>query len=214
VGTGLLLLTALGSNPFRRLDIPAVDGEGLLAILQHPAMIYHRPILYLGLTMLIVPFAIAVGRLLPSGTIITSESILATRRWLTRAWMWLALGMLAGANWAYVELGWGGYWAWDPVENTALMPWLGATVFLHLSRVYERDGRLQRLTLFSAMFPFALSVLGVYLTRSGVTGSIHAFAEDPFIGKILLTASGLVTVLIVVLVIRTSRGQEWGQPGL
>jgi len=220
VGLGFLLLTVLGANPFSRLEIPAIDGEGLLAILQHPAMIYHPPILYLGLTTLIVPFALTVGWVWGSRSQSTKYEVRstigwpkATRRWLTWAWTWLAIGMLAGANWAYIELGWGGYWAWDPVENTALMPWLAATVFLHASRVYQRDGRLGRWTVFFAMFPFAVSVLGVYLTRSGVTGSIHAFAEDPVIGKVLLTASVVITLFVGVMVLKSPRGGDWGSVG-
>ncbi|MCI0678383.1 MAG: cytochrome c biogenesis protein CcsA, partial [Actinobacteria bacterium] len=129
VALGLLVLTALASNPFSTLDIPAVDGAGLLAILQHPAMIYHPPILYLGLTVLVVPFARTVGAVLGGGVDLSWSA--TTRRWLTASWTLLAVGMVAGANWAYVELGWGGFWAWDPVENTSLMPWLATTVFLH-----------------------------------------------------------------------------------
>ena len=210
IGFGLLLLTALSSNPFERLDVPAVDGQGLLAILQHPAMIYHPPILYLGLTTLIVPFALTVGAVRGRATDRLWSK--AARHWLTWSWVLLTLGMVAGANWAYIELGWGGFWAWDPVENTSLMPWLAITVFLHTSRVTERDGRLRRWTVFFSMFPFALSVLGVYLTRSGVTGSIHAFAEDPVIGRILLTAAVVTTLLVTSLTFRVPTGEPWGEP--
>src|SRR5690606_4399009 len=124
-------------------------------------------------------------------------------------WTFLSLGMVAGANWAYVELGWGGFWAWDPVENTALLPWLAATVFLHTSRVTQRDGRLRRWTVFFALFSFALSVLGVYLTRPGVTGSIHSFAEDPVVGRILLIAALVVGIGVSWAAIRTERGPVW-----
>jgi cytochrome c-type biogenesis protein CcmF len=211
-GLGLLLLTALASNPFQRLDIPAVDGQGLLAILQHPAMVYHPPILYLGLTTLIVPFAIGIGALASGDTArVWSPQV---RYRLMSSWALLALGMVAGANWAYVELGWGGFWAWDPVENTALMPWLAATAYLHTSRVTERDGRLRRWTAFLSLFPFALSVLGVYLTRSGVTGSIHAFAEDPVIGRILLTASLVAVLVVLVMTYRAPAGGTWGRFGV
>ncbi len=211
IGLGLLLLTALSSNPFRVLDVPAVDGQGLLAILQHPAMVYHPPILYLGLTTLVVPFAFTTGAVLARS--LGNRWVADTRHWLAISWTLLTVGMVAGANWAYVELGWGGYWAWDPVENTALMPWLAATVFLHTSRILERDGRLARWTAFFAMFPFALAVLGVYLTRSGVTGSIHSFAEDPVVGRTLLIAA-LVTALIVVgLTFRSTPGRRWEELG-
>ena len=210
-GLGLLLLTALASNPFTRLAIPAVDGEGLLAILQHPAMIYHPPILYLGLTTLIVPFAITAGAVVRRN--LSNRWLADARRTLTFSWVLLTFGMVAGANWAYIELGWGGFWAWDSVENTALMPWLAATVYLHTSRVTERDGRLLRWTAFFAMFPFALGVLGVYLTRSGVTGSIHSFAEDPVIGKTLLISALVVAAVVIALTFGGNKGRDWGEPG-
>jgi cytochrome c-type biogenesis protein CcmF len=209
IGLGLLLLIALASNPFQRLDIPAVDGEGLLAILQHPAMVYHPPILYLGLTTLIVPFALGVGAVKAGETDRLWSTGMRSR--LILPWSLLTIGMVAGANWAYVELGWGGFWAWDPVENTALMPWLAVTAYLHTSRVTERDGRLRRWTVFFALFPFALSVLGVYLTRSGVTGSIHAFAEDPVIGRILLGVAVLAAGSVAVLTYRAPAGSGWGR---
>jgi cytochrome c-type biogenesis protein CcmF len=122
--------------------------------------------------------------------------------------------MVAGANWAYIELGWGGFWAWDPVENTSLMPWLAATVFLHTSRIQERDGRLRRWNAGFALLPFVLTILGVYLTRSGVTGSIHSFAEDPVIGKVLLSVAAAAGVASLVLVLRAPRGKAWEKVGL
>ncbi|MBW3666621.1 MAG: cytochrome c biogenesis protein CcsA, partial [Actinobacteria bacterium] len=204
---GLLAFTAVLANPFTELAIPAVDGAGLLAILQHPAMIYHPPLLYLGLTTLVVPFALTAGRVLGSDQPGVPEVVY---RWLLGSWTLLTIGMAAGSNWAYVELGWGGFWAWDPVENTALMPWLAITAFLHTSRVTRRDGRLGRSTATLAMIPFALSVLGVYLTRSGITGSIHAFAEDPVIGRILLGAALVIAVAVVALGLRAPSGPAWG----
>lgn len=210
VGAALLLFTVLFANPFVEPAIPAVDGTGLLAILQHPAMIYHPPLLYLGLTVLVVPFALTVEEAVSPGT---NRWIGEARRWLLVSWTLLTVGMVAGASWAYVELGWGGFWAWDPVENTALMPWLAVTAFLHTSRVTERDGRLARSTATLAMLPFALSILGVYLTRSGVTGSIHAFAEDPVIGRILLGAAVAVTGGVLVSGFRLAEGRPWGPLG-
>jgi len=210
VGTALLLFTVVFANPFVEPAIPAVDGVGLLAILQHPAMIYHPPLLYLGLTILVVPFALTVGEVTRPETLFW---IVEVRRWLLVSWTLLTVGMVTGASWAYVELGWGGFWAWDPVENTALMPWLAVTAFLHASRVTERDGRLARSTTTLAMLPFALSILGVYLTRSGVTGSIHAFAEDPVIGRILLGAALVATAGILVSGFRLPQGSPWGSLG-
>ncbi len=207
VGLAGLLLSTLATNPFVRLTIPAIDGQGLLAILQHPAMIYHPPILYLGLTSLVVPFAITAGALFRREDI--ASWIPGVRSALLVPWTLLTLGMVAGANWAYVELGWGGFWAWDPVENTALLPWLAATVFLHASRVTRRDGRFARGAVFFALFPFALSVLGVYLTRSGATGSIHSFAEDPVVGRILLITALVAGVVITWMTFQTEKGSAW-----
>jgi len=207
VGLGLLLITLLFANPFTVLDLPAVDGDGLLAILQHPAMIYHPPILYLGLTTLIVPFALTVD--VAIGGERREIWMRRARRWLYLSWTLLTVGMAAGANWAYVELGWGGYWAWDPVENTALMPWIATTAFLHTSRVEETTGGLRRWNLAFAMIPFALTVMGVYLTRSGVTGSIHSFAEDPAVGRVLLISAAVVTIFALTLAFRSPPGEPW-----
>lgn len=216
VGAGvaalLLAFTGVFSSPFTRLDLPAVDGNGLLALLQHPAMIYHPPILYLGLTSLVVPFAMTVTAVARKKT--GGGWLKVVRRWLLISWTLLTFGMVAGANWAYVELGWGGFWAWDPVENTALMPWLATTVFLHVSRVYERDGRLGRWTAAFGALPFALTVLGVYLTRSGSTGSIHAFAEDPIIGRILLIAAVAAVLAVGLVAFRAQKGEPWERVGL
>jgi len=208
VGLGLLLITIFFANPFTVLAVPAVDGLGLLAILQHPAMIYHPPILYLGLTTLVVPFALTVAMAIRRGDRVVW--MLGTRRWLYLSWTLLTLGMAAGANWAYVELGWGGYWAWDPVENTALMPWIATTVFLHTSRIEDMTGRMRRWNVMFAALPFALSVLGVYLTRSGATGSIHSFAEDPVVGRILLISALIVAGAVFMLALRSERGEVWG----
>ncbi len=207
VGGGLLSLTALMADPFVTLSIPAVDGDGLVAILQHPAMVYHPPILYFGLTSLVVPFAITVSAIWRRT--IDRSWVVLTRRWLLVSWTFLTLGMVAGANWAYVELGWGGFWAWDPVENTSLMPWLAATAFLHTSRVQLRDGRMARWNTSLAILPFLLTVLGIYLTRSGVTGSVHAFAESDEIGRVLLTLFLVLVVAGAVAVFRVQRGPQW-----
>lgn len=207
VGAGLLIISVLFADPFSVLELPAVDGSGLLAILQHPAMIYHPPILYLGLTTLIVPFALTVEAAVQRGD--RGVWMERVRRWSYVSWTLLTLGMAAGANWAYVELGWGGYWAWDPVENTALMPWIAVTIFLHTSRIEDATGRLRRWDVAFAMIPFALTVMGVYLTRSGATGSIHSFAEDPVVGRILLASAALVGLVALVLAIRSESGKPW-----
>jgi cytochrome c-type biogenesis protein CcmF len=209
VGLGLMLVTVFFANPFVVADVPAVDGEGLLAILQHPAMIYHPPILYLGLASLVVPFALTMDLVGPGPD--REMWVGRTRRCLYVSWTLLTVGMAAGANWAYVELGWGGFWAWDPVENTALMPWLATTVFLHTSRLEGASGRMRRWNVFFASLPFALTVMGVYLTRSGATGSIHSFAEDPVVGRVLLASACVVAVLIAVVAWRSPAGEPWGR---
>ncbi|MEN8238246.1 MAG: cytochrome c biogenesis protein CcsA, partial [Actinomycetota bacterium] len=128
-----LVLGELVVSPFSKLAIPAIDGGGLVPILQHPAMVYHPPILYIGLTTLIAPFSLTVAAVITGRT--DAAWLALVRRWLLVSWTALALGMVLGANWAYVELGWGGFWAWDSVENTALMPWLAATAFLHSAQI-------------------------------------------------------------------------------
>lgn len=189
-GTGLLILTAAAASPFRRLAIPAVDGDGLFAILQHPAMVYHPPLLYLGLTSLVAPFALTISAVVRRRT--DTTWLWLARRWMLRSWVLLTIGIVTGANWAYIELGWGGFWAWDPVENTSLMPWIAITIFLHTSRIQRRNGGLTRWNVAMALAPFTLTVLGVYLTRSGVTGSIHSFAESRTVGRVLLFAFAAV----------------------
>lgn len=202
----LCVLTLGFANPFQTLAIPAVDGVGLLAILQHPAMIYHPPILYAGLAFLVVPFA----HLVETAVEARPEWLTTTRRHLYVAWTLLTVGMAAGANWAYIELGWGGFWAWDPVENTALMPWLAITIFLHSSRLEEKRGRMRRWNATAVGTAFALSVVGVYLTRSGATGSIHSFAEDPIVGRVLFGAAVVVVGVVAVVALRRERGTGWG----
>ena len=208
VGLGLALVTLGFADPFVVSDLPPVDGDGLLAILQHPAMIYHPPILYLGLVLLVVPFGRCVGMVLAGED--RNAWLHSTRRWAYVSWTLLTLGMAFGAHWAYVELGWGGYWAWDPVENTALMPWLAITAFLHASRVEAATGRMRRCSVVLGSVPFALSVLGVYLTRSGVTGSIHSFAEDPVVGRVLIAAALVTLVVTGLLGWRSEPGGPWG----
>lgn len=206
-GVGLLAIVLVLADPFQVLDIPAVDGQGLLAILQHPAMIYHPPILYLGLTSLVVPFALTMEHTF--GSLDRAQWRVQTRRWMYVSWTLLTLGMVAGANWAYAELGWGGFWAWDPVENTSLMPWLAATAFVHSSRIEEANGGLTRWNTFMGGLPFVLTVVGVYLTRSGATGSIHSFAEDPAVGVVLIVASALTLGLMIWSSSRVHPGSKW-----
>ncbi|HEY6961318.1 MAG TPA: heme lyase CcmF/NrfE family subunit, partial [Gaiellaceae bacterium] len=163
------------ASPFDTQTAP-FDGNGLTPSLQNPYMVAHPPMLYLGYVGLAVPFSFAAGAMLSGRT--DERWIVATRRWTLAAWTFLGFGQLLGAHWAYVEVGWGGYYAWDPVENAALMPWLAATAFLHSVMVQERKGMLKVWNMVLVALAFELSVFGTFLTRSGVVNSIHSFAKS------------------------------------
>jgi cytochrome c-type biogenesis protein CcmF len=196
--------TALTANPFRTLQVPATDGGGLVPILEHPAMLVHPPLLYAGLVSTAVVFAATVGALL-AGTL-DDRWRRSARTWLLVPWILLALGMVAGANWAYVELGWGGYWAWDPIENTALLPWLAATAALH-QLLAEPPGRSRTRTPTAALalLAWVLAALGTLLTRSGSAVSVHAFAESDPVAVALACIWVAVVVLAVVVSIVGAR---------
>jgi cytochrome c-type biogenesis protein CcmF len=170
------------ASPFDTQTAP-VDGAGLTPSLQNPYMVAHPPLLYLGYVGLSIPFAFAAGAMLSGRT--DERWIVATRRWTLAAWTFLGFGQLLGAHWAYVEVGWGGYYAWDPVENAALMPWLAATAFLHSVMIQERKGMLKVWNMVLVALAFELSVFGTFLTRSGVVNSIHSFAKSPIGGWFL-----------------------------
>ncbi|MBF0625435.1 MAG: heme lyase CcmF/NrfE family subunit [Magnetococcales bacterium] len=197
---GFLLLVLFLSSPFERLFPPPADGRDLNPLLQDPGMVFHPPFLYLGYVGFAVPYAFAMAALITGQT--GGEWILATRRWTLFAWAMLTIGIVFGAYWAYYELGWGGYWAWDPVENASFMPWLTATAFFHSVMVQERRGLFRTWNLFLIITTFALSLLGTFLVRSGVLSSVHAFATDPgrgvfilvFMTVILLFSFGLLTL--------------------
>ncbi|HEY7731545.1 MAG TPA: heme lyase CcmF/NrfE family subunit [Gaiellaceae bacterium] len=163
------------ASPFATQPPPA-DGLGLNPSLQNPYMMAHPPVLYLGYVGLAVPFAFAMGALLARRT--DERWIVATRRWTLLAWAALGIGQLLGAHWAYEEVGWGGYYAWDPVENAALMPWLAATAFLHSVMIQEKRGMLKVWNVVLVSFAFCLSIFGTFLTRSGVVNSIHSFTQS------------------------------------
>jgi cytochrome c-type biogenesis protein CcmF len=179
------------SSPFDTQVAPA-DGAGLNPSLQNPYMMIHPPFLYLGYVGLTIPFAFAMGALLARRT--DEMWIVATRRWTLVAWTALGIGQLLGAHWAYVEVGWGGYFAWDPVENAALMPWLAATAFLHSVMIQEKRGMLKVWNVLLVVLAFVLALFGTFLTRSGVLSSIHSFTESPlgswFLGFICLIVLG------------------------
>jgi cytochrome c-type biogenesis protein CcmF len=184
------------SSPFATSAAPA-DGAGMVPSLQNPYMLAHPPMLYLGYVGLTIPFAFAMGALLSKRT--DERWIVVTRRWTLAAWTFLGVGQLLGAHWAYVEIGWGGYYAWDPVENAALMPWLAATAFLHSVMIQEKRGMLKVWNMVLVALAFGLSIFGTFLTRSGVVNSIHSFSQSP-LGGWFLGFIVLVTVFSVGLI--------------
>jgi len=196
VASFFALLLVFVASPFATQAAPA-DGAGLNPSLQNPYMAVHPPLLYLGYVGLTVPFAFAMGALLARRT--DERWIVATRRWTLAAWAFLGVGQLLGAHWAYVEIGWGGYYAWDPVENAALMPWLAATAFLHSVMIQEKRGMLKVWNVLLVVLAFCLSIFGTFLTRSGIIQSIHSFTQSSigpwFLGFIcFVTAASLALV--------------------
>lgn len=181
-GTQLFFLgiTTFGENPFARVDVVPPDGRGMNPLLHSPGMVIHPPLLYVGLVTLVVPFAITVSALIIRRT--DTDWIRLLRRWVLVPWLALGAGLVVGGAWAYTELGWGGYWGWDPVENAAFMPWLAATALLHSAVVQERRGMLRVWNVFLVTVAATLATFGTFLTRSGLLSSVHTFAESP-IGK-------------------------------
>jgi cytochrome c-type biogenesis protein CcmF len=198
VGTFFALLLVFVASPFTTQVAPA-DGAGLNPSLQNPYMAIHPPMLYLGYVGLTVPFAFAIGALLARRT--DERWIVATRRWTLAAWAFLGVGQLLGAHWAYVEIGWGGYFAWDPVENAALMPWLAATAFLHSVMIQEKRGMLKVWNVLLVVLAFDLSLFGTFLTRSGIIQSIHSFTQSSigpwFLGFICLITAGSLGLMFL-----------------
>jgi cytochrome c-type biogenesis protein CcmF len=198
VAAFFLLLMVGWENPFDTLAVPPPEGAGLNPLLRHPAMMIHPPVLYTGYVAFAVPFAFAIGALVAGRT--GADWIRATRRFALVAWTFLGTGIMLGALWSYTELGWGGYWAWDPVENASLMPWLVGTAFIHSIMVQEKRGMLKvwNVTLICATFTLAL--LGTFLVRSGILDSIHAFGAST-IGVQFLVFIGLVIAVSAALIV-------------
>ena len=184
VSLAFLLFTLLTSNPFERLIPAAADGKDLNPLLQDPGLIIHPPMLYMGYVGFSVAFAFAIAALV-TGRLDTAWARW-TRPWTTTAWLMLTIGIALGSWWAYSELGWGGWWFWDPVENASFMPWLVGTALIHSLAVTEKRGLLKSWTVLLAISAFALSLLGTFLVRSGVLVSVHAFATDPQRGVFVL----------------------------
>ena len=190
VAVGFLAFLIFTSNPFERL-LPAVaEGRDLNPLLQDPGMIIHPPMLYMGYVGFAVPFAFAIAALLDGR--IDARWLRWTRPWTNIAWAFLTLGIALGSWWAYYELGWGGWWFWDPVENASFMPWLAGAALLHSQAVTEKRGSFRGWTLLLAITTFSLSLLGTFLVRSGVLTSVHAFAADPTRGLFVLIFLGIV----------------------
>jgi cytochrome c-type biogenesis protein CcmF len=201
---GFLALILFLSNPFERLIPAAADGKDLNPLLQDPAMVMHPPMLYMGYVGFSIPFAFAMAALF-SGRL-GEEWLKVTQRWTIFAWMCLTTGILMGGYWAYYELGWGGYWGWDPVENASFMPWLVGTAFLHSAMVQEKRQMFRVWNLFLIIMTFSLSLIGTFLVRSGVLTSVHTFATDPGRGLyILLFLVVVMTIAFGALIIRSPK---------
>ncbi|SLN14672.1 heme lyase CcmF/NrfE family subunit [Oceanibacterium hippocampi] len=191
IGVGFLLFILFTSNPFGRLDPPPLDGQGLNPLLQDPGLAFHPPFLYLGYVGLSVSFSFAIAALIEGR--IDPAWARWVRPWTLVAWCFLTGGIALGSWWAYYELGWGGWWFWDPVENASFMPWLVATALLHSAIVVEKRDALKSWTILLAIIAFSFSLLGTFLVRSGVLNSVHAFATDPSRGIFVLIFLFLVT---------------------
>ena len=190
VSAGFLLFMLLTSNPFARLDPAPLDGADLNPLLQDKGMIAHPPTLYMGYVGMAVAFGFAIAALL--GGRLDSAWARWARPWVTTAWLFLTAGVALGSYWAYYELGWGGWWFWDPVENASFMPWLVGTALIHSLAVTEKRGAFKSWTVLLAIIAFSLSLLGTFLVRSGVLTSVHAFATDPARGIYILIFLGVV----------------------
>jgi cytochrome c-type biogenesis protein CcmF len=193
-------ITLFVTNPFRYINAPFLPpgGEGLNPLLQNPYMAIHPPMLYLGFTTFTVPYAFCMGALC-SGRL-TVEWIRLTRVWTLLAWAFLTVGITLGSHWAYIELGWGGFWAWDPVENSSFLPWLTATAFLHSAIVQDRKGLLKTWNIWLISITYGLTVFGTFLTRSGIVQSVHSFAETD-VGWVFLVYLSFIFVSTLALTI-------------
>ena len=209
VSVGFLLFMLMVSNPFERLIPAALDGRDLNPLLQDPGMIFHPPMLYMGYVGFSVAFAFSIAALL--GGQLDAAWARWSRPWTILAWIFLTVGIMAGSNWAYYELGWGGWWFWDAVENASFMPWLVGTALIHSLAVTEKRGSFKAWTVLLAICAFSLSLLGTFLVRSGVLTSVHAFATDPRRGIFILAF--LVVVIGGSLLLFAWRASTVGRGG-
>jgi cytochrome c-type biogenesis protein CcmF len=195
----IIVLLFADVNPFERLDFIPADGQGLNPQLQNYWMTIHPPTLYLGFTSFTIPFAFAVASLLNGR--LDARWIQLTRRWILTSWLFLSVGIVFGMRWAYEELGWGGYWFWDPVENASLLPWLTATAFLHSIQIQENRGMLKVWNMSLVLMTFLLTIFATFLTRSGLIESVHSFAQELKIAFIFLSFMAAVLVACIGLII-------------
>ena len=209
ISVGFLLFMLMVSNPFDRMMPAALDGKDLNPLLQDPGMIFHPPMLYMGYVGFSVAFAFSIAALL--GGQLDAAWARWSRPWTIMAWVFLTVGIMAGSNWAYYELGWGGWWFWDAVENASFMPWLVGTALMHSLAVTEKRGSFKAWTVLLAICAFSLSLLGTFLVRSGVLTSVHAFATDPRRGVFILAF--LVVVIGGSLLLFAWRASSVGRGG-
>ena len=199
IGFFIVVLLFADVNPFERLDFMPANGQGLNPQLQNYWMTIHPPTLYLGFTSFSVPFAFAVASLLNGR--LDARWIQLTRRWILTSWLFLSVGIVFGMRWAYEELGWGGYWFWDPVENASLLPWLTATAFLHSIQIQEHRGMLKVWNMSLVLMTFLLTIFATFLTRSGLIESVHSFSQELRIAYMFLGFMGAVLAVCVVLIL-------------
>ncbi len=199
IGFFIIVLLFADVNPFERVAFIPADGQGLNPQLQNYWMTIHPPTLYLGFTSFTIPFAFAVAALLNGR--LDARWIQLTRRWILTSWLFLSVGIVFGMRWAYEELGWGGYWFWDPVENASLLPWLTATAFLHSIQIQETRGMLKVWNMSLVLLTFLLTIFATFLTRSGLIESVHSFAEELRIALIFLAFMGTVLGGCIVLIL-------------
>ena len=193
VAVFFLLVLILDKNPFARSGVVPADGQGLNPLLQHPAMALHPPTLFVGYAALCIPFAWALAGLKDRGETTGAEVFRRARTWMLWGWLFLTVGIALGAWWAYEELGWGGYWGWDPVENSSLLPWLIATAMLHCARFYSTRSSIELWVKLLAIVTFSLCIFGTFLTRYGLVSSVHAFPE-PGLGILFLVLLAVIWV--------------------
>jgi cytochrome c-type biogenesis protein CcmF len=204
VSVFFLLVLVLDKNPFALSVIVPLDGAGLNPLLQHPAMALHPPTLFIGYAAFIIPFAWAFASLKEHGAQDGPGLFKQVRKWILSAWLFLTIGIVLGAWWAYEELGWGGYWAWDPVENSSLLPWLIATALLHCSRMYRSRTSIAVWLTVLSLLTFSLCIFGTFLTRYGLVSSVHAFPE-PGLGILFLVLLVIIWIMAAILFWRSHR---------